>query len=128
MSPPRRGEIYYLTFVRVGPTELSGPHPALVLQNDVGNRASQLTIVAGITTNLRATQLPVGVRIEPEESGVARTSVVHLGHIYTVDRSRLERRLGRLSPEKMGEVEAALQMSLGLAPFRTRGDGRPRPN
>lgn len=47
------------------------------MQNDVGNRASQLTIVAAITSNLRAALRPVGVRIAPKESGLPRPSVVH---------------------------------------------------
>ena len=89
---------------------------------------SRLTIVAGITTNLRIAQLPVGVLISPEDSGLPRPSLVHLGQLHTVDQARLERLVGRLSSMKMREVEAALQVSLGLAPFRTRGDGRPRPN
>ena len=122
MSPPRRGEIYDVTFIPVGPLELAGPHPSVVVQNDVGNRASRLTVVAGITSNPRVGQLPVGVRVAPEESGLPRPSVVHLGHLYTVDQTRLERRVGRLTPAKMREVEEALRVSLGLAPFA--GDGR----
>lgn len=129
MSAPRRGEIYYVTFVRAGPAELSGPHPALVVQNDIGNRASRLTIVAGITTNLRVGQLPVGVLLDPGESGLPRASAVHLGQLQTVDGSRLERRIGRLPRAKMREVDEALRISLGLGPFAAP-DGRsgPRPN
>ncbi len=122
MSPPRRGEIYYVTFVRVGPVELAGPHPTVVVQNDVGNRASRLTIVAGITSNPRVGQLPIGVRVAPQDSGLPRPSVVHLGQLYTVDQTRLERRVGRLTPAKMREVDDALKVSLGLASFA--GDGR----
>lgn len=47
MSPPRRGEIYYVTFVPVGPVNLAGPHPAVVVRNDVGNRASRLPLSQG---------------------------------------------------------------------------------
>lgn len=117
MSAPRRGEIYYVTFVPMGPVELSGPHPALVVQNDIGNRASRLTIVAGITTNLRVGQLPVGVLLDPGESGLPRVSAVHLGQLHTVDRLRLERRIGRLPRAKMREVDEALRVSLGLEPY-----------
>ena len=117
MSAPRRGEIYYVTLVPVGPAELSGPHPALVVQNDIGNRASRSTMVAGITTNLRVSRLPVGVVLEPGESGLPRVSAVHLGQLQTVDRSRLERRIGRLPRAKMREVDEALRVSLGLEPF-----------
>jgi mRNA interferase MazF len=77
MISPRRGEIYDVTFVAVGPREIPGPRPALVVQNDVANRMSRLTIVAAITTNLRLADLPAGVRVSPEESGLPRHSVIH---------------------------------------------------
>ncbi len=118
MTTPRRGEIYWLDFSPATGVEMRDPHPALVVQNDVGNQASAATIVVAITSNLRVARLPVGVRIEPEESGLPRPSVVHTGHIYTVDQRRLERRVGRLPVKKMQEIDTALQISLGLRPFR----------
>ncbi len=117
MITPQRGEIYWLDFSPATGVEMRDPHPALVVQNDVGNRASAATIVVAITSNLRVAKLPVGVQIEPQESGLPRPSVVHAGHIYTVDKARLGRRVGRLSAAKMEEVELALQVSLGLRPF-----------
>lgn len=117
MEFPRRGEIYFIDFPATGTREMAGPHPALVVQNDVGNRASQLTIVAAITSNLRVARLPVGVGIAPKESGLPRPSVVHLGHLYTVDKRRLGRRVGRLSEAQLRQVNRAIEVSLGLKPF-----------
>jgi mRNA interferase MazF len=114
----RRGEIYWLDFNPATGAEMRDPHPALVIQNDVGNRASALTIVAAITSNLRVAELPVGVLVAPEESGLPRPSAVHLGHVYTVDRRRLGRRAGALAPSIMARVDAAIRVSLGLQPFR----------
>lgn len=114
---PRRGEIYWLDFSPATGAEMQALHPALIVQNDIGNQASALTIVAAITTNLRVADLPVGVRIEPQESGLPRPSVVHLGHIYTVDKRRLGRRAGQLPAEVMRQINAAVQVSLGLQPF-----------
>lgn len=68
---------------------MKGPHPALVIQNDVGNRVGGLTIVAAITSNLKVAELPVGVVVTPEESGIPHVSAVHLGQIYTIDKERL---------------------------------------
>lgn len=117
MEAPRRGEIYFIDFPRTGAGEMAGPHPALVIQNDVGNQASQLTIVAAITGNLRVARLPVGVLIPPRESGLPRPSVVHLGHLYTVDKCRLGRRAGNLAQARLRDVDRAIQVSLGLKPF-----------
>ena len=117
MTLPQRGEIYFIDFPVTGAGEMAGPHPALIIQNDVGNRASQLTIVAAITSNLRVARLPVGVRISPKESGLPRPSVVHLGHLYTIDKRRLGRLVGSLPPFRLHQVNRAIQVSLGLRPF-----------
>lgn len=115
---PRRGEVYWLDFSPAMGAEMRDLHPALVIQNDVGNRASALTIVAAITSNLRVADLPVGVRVEPQDSGLPHPSVVHLGHVYTVDKRRLQRRAGALPVVTMARVDQAIRISLGLEPFR----------
>ncbi len=118
MEFQRRGEIYFIDFPATGAGEMAGPHPALIVQNDIGNRASRLTIVAAITSNLRVARLPVGVRIAPEESGLPQSSVVHLGHLYTVDKRRLGQRVGMLPQARLRQVDQAIQVSLGLKPFQ----------
>ena len=58
MRVPRRGEIYYLDFSPAKGSEMRGPHPALIIQNDVGNRVSRLTIVAAISAISTQTFIP----------------------------------------------------------------------
>ena len=117
MTTPQRGEVYWLDFDPATGAEMSNRHPALVIQNDIGNQASSLTIVAAITSNLRVARLPVGVLIEAGEAGLPKASVVHLGHIYSVDKNRLQQRIGALNPEHMRQVDNAIAVSLGLRPF-----------
>jgi mRNA interferase MazF len=117
MRAPRRGEVYFLDFSPAKGSEMRGPHPALIIQNDVGNRASRLTIVAAITSNLRAARLPVCVQVSPADSGLSRESVVNLGHIYTVDKSRLRQLVGRLPDSLMEQMDKALMISVGIRPF-----------
>jgi mRNA interferase MazF len=117
MKQPKRGEIYFLDFSPSKGREMKGPHPALVIQNNVGNKVSGLTIVAAITSSLKVAGLPVGVLITPEESGLPHKSVVHLGQIYTIDKERLQNFAGTLSVLKMKEVDRAIEVSLGLREF-----------
>ena len=74
-------------------------------------------MVEVITSNLRVARLPVGVQISPKESGLPRPSVIHLGHLYTIDKRRLGRRVGSLPLARLREVDRAAQVSLGLRPF-----------
>jgi mRNA interferase MazF len=117
MKQPKRGEIYFLDFSPSKGREMKGPHPALVIQNDVANKVSGLTVVAAITSNLKVAELPVGVLITPEESGLPHKSAVHLGQIYTIDKERLQNLVGTLSERKMLEVNRAIAISLGLKEF-----------
>lgn len=117
MKQPKRGEIYFLDFSPSKGKEMKGPHPALVIQNDIANKVGSLMIVAAITSNLRVADLPVGVLITPEESGLTHKSVVHLGQIYTIDKERLEHFVGILSKQKMLEIDKAIKISLGLKEF-----------
>lgn len=123
---PRRGEIYWLDFDPSTGAEMRDPHPALVVQNDVANRVSSLTIVAAMTCNLRVAELPVGVRLDPHETGLPRPSAVHLGHLYTIDKRRLQRQAGSVSAETMARVEHAFLVSLGVEPFRMPPASRDR--
>lgn len=117
MKQPKRGDIYFLDFSPSKGREMKGPHPALVVQNDVGNKVGGLTIVAAITSNLKVAELPVGVVITPEESGLPHKSAVHLGQIYTIDKERLQNHAGTLSGRKMSEIDKAIAVSLGLKEF-----------
>lgn len=117
MKQPKRGEIYFLDFSPSKGREMKGPHPALVIQNNVGNQVGSLTIVAAITSNLKVAELPVGVLIKTKESGLSHESVVHLGQIYTIDKERLQNLVGILPEHKMKEIDKAIEISLGLKEF-----------
>jgi mRNA interferase MazF len=68
--------------------------------------------VAAITTTLRPN--PVTVVLRKGEGGLNRPSMVNLALILTVDKSRLERRLGTLSPERTTAIDQAILISLGI--------------
>jgi mRNA interferase MazF len=115
---PKRGEIYWLNFSPATGSEMKELHPALVIQNDIANKVSALTIIAAITSNLKVAALPVGIVLETSESGLNRKSVVHLGQLYTVDKTRLGKLVAQVPSKKMEEVDKAIKVSLGLAEFK----------
>ena len=93
--------------------EIQKTRPALVIQNDVGNRVSPITIVAAITSTLKRTY-PFQVYLTAGEGGLATDSVVTLNHIRSIDRLRLVHRLGTVSDEIMKAVDQAIVVSLGV--------------
>jgi mRNA interferase MazF len=108
----RRGEIWLVNFHPGRGSEQKGPHPALILQNDVGNIHAATTIVAAITTTTK--KYPVTVLLGPSEAGLRQASMVNLAELLTIDKGRLLRRLGGLGHDRMQEVEEAIRISLGL--------------
>jgi mRNA interferase MazF len=111
----RRGKIYLCSFDPTIGHEIRKTRPALVIQNDIGNRFSPLTIVAAITSTVSPVPYPVEVIIEPTASnGLDVRSSIRLDQIRTVDRQRLIRRLGVVDPGTMAKVDEALKISLGL--------------
>ncbi len=114
---PRRGEIYLTNFDPTKGAEIRKTRPALILQNDISNRFSPITIVAAITSQVRDPARPTSVFVHFPEGGLTVDSVVLLNQIRTIDKRRLFKCVGRLSPPTMARVDRAIGISLGLLPL-----------
>jgi len=116
-----RGDIYWMDWSPTRGSEQAGVRPALVVQNDVGNRASSTTIVAALTSRFDRVY-PFMVRLEPSETGLRVPSVVNLSQLFTISQQRLLpprgetqiRSIAHVEYPKMAEVDRALRVSLGL--------------
>ena len=109
---PRRGEVWLVNWNPAKGSEQAGKRPALVIQNDIGNEKAPTTIVAAISGSVRI--FPMNVKIDPPEGGLDFPSIVKTSQIVTVDKRRLEKRIGRLGAEKMEQVNGAMKLSLEL--------------
>jgi mRNA interferase MazF len=111
---PRRGEVYLVTFDPTVGSEIQRTRPALILQNDITNRNSTITIVTAITSQFEEPLYPTEVMVSPPEGGLTVPSVALLNQIRSIDRRRLVRRLGRVTAATMEQVDRALRISMGL--------------
>ena len=109
---PVRGEVWLVNWNPAGGSEQAGRRPALVIQNDIGNKHASTTIVAAISSSVKI--YPMNVKLNPPEGGLDRPSIVKTGQILTVSKDRLDKRLGQISSEKMEEVNHAIKLSLDL--------------
>ena len=98
--PPRAG------------SEQKGIRPALVIQNDTGNIYASTTIVAAITSTIK--EFPVTVVFSPDEGGLKQRSMINLAQLLTIDKGRLQKRLGHLSDAVMEQVNEAVRVSLDV--------------
>ena len=104
---PRRGEVHLVNFEPTRGAEIKKTRPALIVQNDIANRHSPITIVAAITSQFEVPLYPTEVLVNAKEGGLSQDSVVLLNQIRSIDKERLIRRLGRLPTETMAEVDHA---------------------
>lgn len=109
---PMRGEVWLVNWNPARGSEQAGIRPALVIQNDIGNENAPTTIVAAISSSVKI--YPMNVEVKPPEGGLGRPSIIKTSRILTTAKVRLEKRIGRLSKEKMNEVDRAIKLSLSL--------------
>ena len=112
---PRRGEIYLTALDPTLGREIQKTRPVLIIQNDISNLLSEITIVAPITSTVRFPLNPVHVLLAANQrTGLSVTSVALFNQIRAVDRIRLIKRLGVLDNPTMVRVDEAIQISLGI--------------
>ena len=109
----RRGDLFYADLNPVVGSEQGGIRPVLVIQNDVGNHFSPTVVAAAITSRKAKNSLPTHILLE-NVPGLAHPSLLLLEQLRTIDRKRLRGYIGRISKEKMLEVDAALAISIGI--------------
>ena len=110
-----RGDIYYADMEPHIGSEQGGTRPVVVLQNDVGNRYAPTLIVATVTSRTgKKKYQPTHVLIA-HNTAFEKPSVVQLEQIFTIDKSRIQRFLGRLTQNEMQEIEKGVVSSLALA-------------
>lgn len=110
----KRGDIFYMDLgIGVG-SEQGGRRPVLVIQNNIGNKFSPVVIVATITSSQTKKKMPTHFALYEGQGGLAKQSTVLLEQINTVDKSRLEDKVGSLSSGVLREVDKRLKVSLGI--------------
>jgi mRNA interferase MazF len=111
----KRGDV---VLVNLNPTigsETGKVRPCIIIQNDVGNQYSPVTIVVVITSQKSISQkYPVDVWLGKEERGLDVPSIIQCDQIRTVDKRRIIKRLGQFGDPIMKEVDKAIKISLAL--------------
>lgn len=110
-----RGDIYYADMEPHIGSEQGGTRPVVVLQNDVGNRYAPTLIVATVTSRTEKKRYQPTHVLIAHNTAFEKPSVVQLEQIFTIDKSRIQRFLGRLTQNEMQEIEKGVVSSLALA-------------
>ncbi|MEG0873508.1 MAG: type II toxin-antitoxin system PemK/MazF family toxin [Clostridia bacterium] len=112
----KRGDIFYADLSPVVGSEQDGIRPILIVQNDKGNKYSPTVIGVAITSKQKPT-LPTHIPIEANKYGLPKNSLILVEQIRTLDKSRLNQKIGVLDSITMEKVKQALKIS-----FHIRGN------
>ena len=111
----KRGDIFLANLKPVIGSEQGGIRPVLIIQNDISNKNSPVTIIAAITSKVFEKEYPTNVFIQRKDSKLEKDSTVLLNQIRTIDKKRLIKKISSLSLGLIGKVDLAIKTSLDLA-------------
>ena len=116
LEPLLRGDVYQVNLDPTVGGEVKKKRPAVVIQNDTGNKFSPVTIVAPISSVKEITKpLPIMVFVKKGEGRLFEDSYVDCGQIRTLDKSkRLHDKWGSLPNTRMIQVDNAIKISLSI--------------
>ena len=100
LNYPRRGAVYLVNFEPVIGSEIRKTRPALILQNDVANRYSPLTIVSAITSQYEEPLYPTEVLLRAGEGGTKVTSVILLNPIIEIAIGTVPHSFAEFGPDR----------------------------
>ena len=114
-----RGDIFYVDFGKVPGSVVQGVRPAMILQNNVGNRHAPTVIVAAITTEIKKTRQPTHIVIGAR-FGLPEVSMLMLEQLSTIDKRYLLNYIGTADKWFMRSVDRAANISIGIPRKRPR--------
>jgi mRNA interferase MazF len=106
-----RGEIRWADLNPIRGNEQAGLRPVLILSHDVFNERSGTVIAVALTSQPQRAGFPLTLEITAAR--LPKRSWVKISQIRTLAIERIGKRLGRASPEEMGQVIEGLNEILG---------------
>lgn len=115
----KRGQVYRCNFgVGVG-SEMQKDRPAVIVQNDVGNKQSGNTIVLPITHDTSTLPCVASITPQYEADGVTLKldGQANASNIMCVSKARLGAYIGTLSASDMRAIDEAIAKTTGLMSY-----------
>jgi mRNA interferase MazF len=109
----KRGEVWLADLNPTQGSEQAGVRPVIIFQNNLVSQFSTTTITIPLSSNQRRAALPICLLIEQGNGGLSQNSVALCFQMRVLDKTRLIRKLGQLSPEIIAQLEEVVLLTLG---------------
>lgn len=101
-----QGEIWWINPTPKIGSEQKGKRPALIIQNDIANKYLNTTIIIMISSSGKF-DMPEMVSLGINNN-LNPNSYADFAQIFTIDKKRLLKKIGKIHSDKWSEVEKAL--------------------
>ncbi|MBR8839971.1 MAG: type II toxin-antitoxin system PemK/MazF family toxin [Stigonema ocellatum SAG 48.90 = DSM 106950] len=112
-----RGDVYLGDLNPPRGSEQAGIRPIIIVQRNTLDRFTTTVVVIPVTSNLRRAKIPGTIILPSGEGGLTQESVVLCYQIVVIDKQRLMKKLGTLSPNYLLMLREALKYTLELDDF-----------
>jgi mRNA interferase MazF len=106
---PRRREIWWISFDPSICGEVKKTRPAVIVSNDIANKALNRVQVIPLTSTIR--------NIYPAECLITvqgKQSKAMADQLTTISKLRLSKKIGTLNAHEMDEIERIIRLQLGM--------------
>lgn len=111
----RRGDVILVDLEPIIGSEKGKTRPCVIIQNDIGNKYSLLTIVAVITKQKEIDKkYPTDVWVNKGAGGLDNDSIIQCDQIRTIDKKRIIKKYGNFDNTITEDIDKSIKISLDL--------------
>jgi mRNA interferase MazF len=113
----KRGEIYWANLAPRSGSEQTGKRPVIIRSHDAFNQTPawrSIIVIPVSTSPTQARRGPTVIALPAGTAGLKNYSSAICHQVTTLDRSKLDDRLGLLPPDILAQVEKALLAALDI--------------
>ena len=96
--------------------EQQGTRPCVVVSDAAVNRNQRFPLIAVVPVTGTPAQGALYPALAPGSSGLTKPSTALVDQLRSIDKQRVRRRYGDVSPEELEAIDAGLCLYLGLEP------------
>ena len=111
----KKSEIYLANLDPTIGAEISKKRPVLIVSNDINNEYASTVTILPITSKTDRI-FPFEIELQAGEGNLKESSKIKANQIRTIDKSRLQQKIGSISDKKMNDVEKAILIHLDIKP------------
>ncbi|HBG07336.1 MAG: hypothetical protein A2075_15385 [Geobacteraceae bacterium GWC2_58_44] len=113
----KRGEVYWANLAPRSGSEQTGRRPVIILSHNAFNQAQgwrSIIVVPVSTSSTQARRGPTVVALPAGTAGLQSDSAAICHQITTLDRAKLDERIGALASDILVQVEEALLAAVAI--------------